>query len=242
MALLLAYLFSQTAFILNWLTLDGAVSAAVFGTIAYGLGDLTGAAVVLLFFISGSLLSKDLITSEGFLEKKFRRNGIQVWSNGFWFSFWIIIWHLSGYDGFLTGAVASMAMATADTWASELGGTRLKAKARLITTGKRVEPGTDGAISVAGSLAAVFGSLLITLAYWYFRPEEPASTYIILASTGIVGCFLDSWIGARFQYKSYEVSFLQWFGQEKLNVDNNFVNWAGAGLASVLSIVLTLII
>lgn len=241
LAFLLALLFSIAAFILNWLTLDGSVAATVFGTISFGLGGIPGAAVVLAFFISGSVLSKDLISSEGFLEKKFRRDGIQVWSNGFWLSVWVIIWYLTGYDAFMVAAVASIATATADTWSSELAGVRLKAKTKLITTGKEVEPGTDGGISFIGTFAAVFGSVIIAFIYWLLSEEPSTAAFVIIASTGFAGCFIDSWLGAKYQNKSYKFPLLSSMGAENMYISNNFVNWAASGLASIISLVLILI-
>jgi uncharacterized protein (TIGR00297 family) len=238
----LAILLAGTAFVLNWLTIDGAVSASIFGSYAYGLGGIPGAAVVLGFFISGSFLSKDLISKEGFLEKKFRRDGKQVWANGFWFALWILIWFLSGVDAFLMASVAAIATATADTWATEVGGNRVKGKTRLITTGKKVQPGTDGGISFYGTLAAVSGAILIALIIWVFKQETPLISVILVALTGFGGCLIDSYIGAKFQNSEYTFPGMSLFGLENMYVSNNFVNWVSAGLASLISLILILII
>ncbi|MTI87824.1 MAG: DUF92 domain-containing protein [Balneolaceae bacterium] len=242
LAFLLALLFSQMAFVFNWLTLEGATAATVFGTIAFGLGGIPGAAVVMAFFISGSALSKDLISNEGFLEKKFRRDGIQVWSNGFWFCIWIIIWYLTDYDGFKIAAVASLAMATADTWSSEIGANRLKAKTWMITTGKRVDPGTDGGVSVEGTFAALFGAGFICFIFWASEFEAGITALAIILGMGFAGSFIDSYLGARFQNETIDGSFLPIFGQENMYVSNNFVNWAASGLASIISLFLILFI
>ncbi|MCP9290461.1 DUF92 domain-containing protein [Gracilimonas sediminicola] len=240
--LFLAALLSITAFILNWLTIDGASSATIFGGFAYGLGGLAGAAVVLAFFISGSVLSKDLISREGFLEKKFRRNGKQVWSNGFWFVLWILIWFLTDVDAFLIGAVTSIATAASDTWATEIGENRLKGKTRLITTGEKVQPGTDGGISFYGTVAALTGAAFIAAVFWFFAIDAMLSTILIIAITGFFGSLIDSYIGARFQNVAYSLSGLSSIGLENMYVSNNFVNWISAGLASVISLILILII
>lgn len=240
--LFLAALLSITAFILNWLTIDGASSATIFGGFAYGLGGLAGAAVVLAFFISGSVLSKDLISREGFLEKKFRRTGKQVWSNGFWFVLWILIWFLTDVDAFLIGAVTSIATAASDTWATEIGENRLKGKTRLITTGEKVQPGTDGGISFYGTVAALTGAAFIAVVFWFFAIDAMLSTILIIAITGFFGSLIDSYIGARFQNVAYSLPGLSSIGLENMYVSNNFVNWISAGLASVISLILILII
>ncbi|MEX0609309.1 MAG: DUF92 domain-containing protein [Balneolaceae bacterium] len=241
LAVLLATGFSLFSFILNWLTIDGTAAAIIFGTISYSLGGLMGAAVVLTFFITASILSKDLIGREGFKEKRFRRDGAQVWSKGFWFSIWLMAWFLTLQDFFVIAAVSSMAMATADTWASEVGGERMKANTRLITTGKKVAPGTDGGVSFHGSLAALCGAMLIALIFGWVYPAAGINSILILVITGFAGCFIDSYLGARFQHKTFNFRKRGIIGDGNLYVSNNFVNWASAGLASFIGMVLTLI-
>lgn len=242
LALVLVTAFALVAFIFNWLTIDGTTAAIIFGTISFGFGGLTGAAVVLTFFITGSVLSKDLIGREGFLEKRFRRNGSQVWANGFWFALWIMVWFLSQVDAFLIAAVASIAMAAADTWATEVGGKRLQGKTRLITTAKKVVPGTDGGVSLYGTLAALCGAMLIAVVFGWVHPGAHLSSVIIIIVTGFTGCFIDSYLGAAYQHKTIKLPLVSKFGYEKLYISNNFVNWMSAGLASLIGLVLTLII
>lgn len=230
------------AFIINWLTIDGAISASIFGSIAYGLGGFTGAAVVLGFFISGSVISDRYISKEGFLEKSFRRDGKQVWSNGFWFALWVIIGFLSGVHAFTVAAITAISVSTSDTWATEIGDKRLKRKARLITNWKKVEPGTDGGISFWGTVAALFGAAFIALLYWFFSPVSGLATVLVIATIGFLGCMMDSYLGAQFQNRNYKFSFNTLNGKENAYVSNNFVNWTSAGAASLISLILILII
>lgn len=241
LALLLSLSCAFLAFILNWLTLDGVTAAVLFGLIAYGLGGLTGALIVLAFFISSSLLSKDMISEEALLDKKFRRDGIQVWSNGFWFALWIIIWFLTKEKVFLVAGVASMAFATADTWASELGGHRVKGKTWLITTFRNVKPGTDGGISVIGTIAALIGAFFIGGLFWLIEPEITFSTFLLVSVTGFIGSFIDSWIGAKFQGMELNKKLKNIFARQITYVDNDLVNWMAAGSSSVVAL-LTLLI
>ena len=238
----LAAIVCTLAFIINWLTIDGAVSAGIFGSIAYGLGGFTGAAVVLGFFISGSVVSDRYISKEGFLEKSFRRDGKQVWSNGFWFALWIIIWFLSGTHAFMIAAITAISVSTSDTWATEIGDKRIKGKTRLITTWKKVTPGTEGGISFWGTLAAILGAFFIALLYWFFSPSSSLAAIGLISSIGFLGCILDSYLGALFQNQDYSFSFGSSNGNVNAHVSNNFVNWASAGTASLISLILTLII
>ncbi len=51
--------FGALSFFLNWLTLDGSTSAWLLGVITFGIAGIEGAAILLFFFISSSLLSKN---------------------------------------------------------------------------------------------------------------------------------------------------------------------------------------
>lgn len=242
LAVCLAGVFSIIAFVFNWLTIDGASAALVFGAIAYGIGNITGAVVVLGFFVTASVLSKNEAYEETPKETKFRRNGIQVWANGFWFAAWLFIWYLAGQDVFFGAAVTAIATATADTWATEIGANRLKAKAWLITTREKVPAGTDGGISIWGSISALGGALFIALLFKRFEPGTSFLIILVITISGFLGCMIDSYIGARFQHKVYNIPLASFFEMESVYVSNNFVNWISAGLASIISLILILII
>ncbi|HKK25520.1 MAG TPA: DUF92 domain-containing protein [Gracilimonas sp.] len=240
--LTLSFVLTFTAFLINWLTIDGAVSATIFGTIAYGLGDLLGAGLVLAFFISGSVLSKDQVSEEGFLEKKFRRDGKQVWANGFWFCLSLVVWFLTEQSEFLVAAAASIAATTSDTWATEIGFRRFKSNTRLITSWKKVDPGTDGGISFYGTLSGLVGAVFIGSVYWLLSSEGKIAEILIISLTGFLGCLVDSYIGARYQYQQIDLFGFQILGIEKFYVSNNIVNWISAGIAAIISFFIILII
>jgi uncharacterized protein (TIGR00297 family) len=242
LALMLSLSCAFTAFILNWLTLDGFTSAVLFGLIAFGLGGLIGAVVVLAFFISSSLLSKDLISEESLLDKKFRRDGLQVWSNGFWFTLWIIIWFLSKEGAFLVAGIASMAFATSDTWASEVGGHRVKGKTWLITNFQKVKPGTDGGISLVGTIASLLGAFFIGILFWFIEPESGIKSFFLVSIAGFAGSFIDSLLGAKFQGMKLPKRLKDIFARQITYVDNNLVNWLAAGSSSTLALLTFLIL
>ncbi len=241
-ALVLSIFCAYIAFILNWLTLDGVVAGVLFGVISYGLGTFAGAVIVLAFFISSSLLSKDMISEEAFLSRKFRRDGIQVWSNGFWFTFWIIIWFLTKQEAFFVAGVASMASATADTWASEIGGHRVMGKTWLITNFKPVKPGTDGGISVVGTLASLAGAFFIGGIFWWMDSQATLFHFLLISLAGFFGSFADSWFGAKLQGVKLDVHLKKLFTKKRTYVDNNMVNWMAAGSASIVALITVLFV
>ncbi|MBI4362030.1 MAG: DUF92 domain-containing protein [Euryarchaeota archaeon] len=63
---------------------------------------------------------------------------------------------------FIVGFLGAVGTATADTMATEVGETQKK-HPRLITTLERVKPGTSGAVSALGEMAALLGAATIAL-------------------------------------------------------------------------------
>ncbi|MBO6620598.1 MAG: DUF92 domain-containing protein [Balneola sp.] len=240
-AILLAVAFGVTAFLLNWLTYDGALAASIFGVISYGVGNWEVALIVLFFFVSASLLSKDIAATEDSFSIKFRRDGRQVWANGFWLCLWILIWFISGNALFLAASVASIAAATADTWATELG-SNSKNKTYLITNLNEVTAGTDGGISYKGSIGAFVGSTIISVICWLLISEISLLICIVIGFTGFLGCFVDSFLGVKLQGSSLKIPFLSNNENGNITVSNNIVNWLSTGVASVLVLLITLII
>ena len=98
------------------------------------------------------------------------------------------------YLPFVGGFIGAVATATADTLASEIG---ILQKPRLITTLKKVPPGTDGAISLLGTAVGIVGAALIGLVAWILGVVSniiPALSIAIISGT--IGCFMDSFLGA----------------------------------------------
>lgn len=235
-------IFGALSFFLNWLTLDGSTSAWLLGVITFGIAGIEGAAILLFFFISSSLLSKNSRSLDDVRELKFRRTGAQVWANGFWFGFFTLLGLLVDLELFKVAAYSSLAFATSDTWASEIGGNRIKGTTWSINGFQKVPPGTDGAISIAGTFAAVGGALSIGVLVGVLLPTNSLVMGILVASTGLVATFMDSWLGAHLQDQYLVNSTNRFFSSQFLYVGNNTVNWLSAGLASLLTIVIYLII
>lgn len=99
------------------------------------------------------------------------------------------------------GFIGSIATATADTMASEIGVTTTP---RLITTLKKVPPGTDGGISIQGTVAGIVGAGVIGVsAYLLGIYPDPVKTLEIAIISGTAGCFADSVLGAVLESKKY---------------------------------------
>ena len=99
------------------------------------------------------------------------------------------------------GFIGSIATATADTLASEVG---VVQQPRLITTMKKVPPGTDGGISIIGTAAGIIGAGIIGVsAYLLGIFPDPFVTLKISIIAGTVGCFVDSVLGAVLERRNY---------------------------------------
>jgi len=99
------------------------------------------------------------------------------------------------------GFIGSIATATADTLASEVGVVK---QPRLITTLKKVPPGTDGGISIVGTAAGIIGAGVIGVAAYILGIyPDPFVTLKISIVAGTVGCFVDSILGAVLERRDY---------------------------------------
>lgn len=97
--------------------------------------------------------------------------------------------------------LAALAEAAADTVSSEVGQV-LGGQPRMITTLHRVEPGTDGAISLVGTLAGVAAAALVALAGTLALNGGPTMFWISGAGA-LFGLFVDSLLGATLECRGW---------------------------------------
>lgn len=239
-AITAAMLFSFIVFLLKWLTLDGAMAASVFGGISFGLGGWGIAGLILLFFVTSTLLTSNSIvvikaTAQAFAERK-RRDGIQVWANGFWVALWVMIWFIFHNDLFLLAAAGAISTATADTWATEMGSYKFGGNTYLVTNFKRVKAGTEGGVSLQGTFAALMGSLMIAGASIIFLSIPWYVALLVVFLPGFLGCMVDSYFGATFQQDQEQSAAKE--SPFEIRLDNNFVNWAASGIGSLAALII----
>lgn len=190
---------------------SGVAGAIVTGGIIFGFGGFSGAAILLAFFISSSALSRFKESQKESLAEKFskgsQRDLWQALANGGAGALCIAGYALTRHPAWWAGFAASLAAANADTWATELG-VLSRTPPRLITSGKTVEVGASGGVSLLGTQAAFSGSLLIAiLAYLaaLFDPSlsalRPSAPLLLtaIAFAGLLGSLFDSLLGATVQ-------------------------------------------
>lgn len=134
-----------------------------------------------------------------------------------------------GSDVWILAYVASLATKLADTFASEIGKAFGKTTF-LITTLKPVPRGTEGAISLEGTLASVVGGSLLSLYAWLVVGLIPSAEGVGVATlAAFLATMAESLIGATLQEKEGAA----WMTNEVVNFINTLI---GAAIAIVLGV------
>ncbi len=167
--------------------------------------------------------------SKGLAESRRGRNAAQVTANlgvAALASFYTLhAAHLSGWGPFALPLaqipmLAALAEATADTVSSELGqafgGTPF-----MLTTLRRAPPGTDGAISLKGTLAGIAAAAIIAATGAPTLGMSTAQCALVFMAA-VAGLFFDSLLGATVERRGY-------LGNDLVN----FVSTLFAALAAV---------
>jgi uncharacterized protein (TIGR00297 family) len=189
------------------LTRGGWLGAVLVGTSTAGLGGWMWGGLVVLFFVTSSALShwrrgaKAGVARDKFAKGE-RRDLLQTLANGGATSILAVSYAIAPHPAVLAAGLGALATATADTWATELG-TLSRTLPRLITSGRRVSPGTSGGITALGMAATLAGSFVIGAgaavlslvlgggaAWWSGAP---------IAAGGVAGSLADSLLGATAQ-------------------------------------------
>jgi uncharacterized protein (TIGR00297 family) len=119
--------------------------------------------------------------------------------------------------GWYDGCIAALAEATADTVSSEIG-QALGGPTWMLTTFRRVAPGRDGGVSVAGIAAGVAAAGVVVAAGSLHHALWSEKTLVFAAACA--GLFFDSLLGATVERRG-------WLG-------NDLVNFASTLAAAVL--------
>ena len=174
---------------MRWLTRRGAAAALAVGVATtWGFG-WRGLLLLLAFFVSSSLLSKAKT-----------RNERQVLANGG-------VAALAALAGSWAAFAGALAAATADTWATEIGRYSRKPP-RLITTGKPVAAGTDGGMTLVGTVGGIAGAAFMAALAFLFEPRVAVAVVV----AGVFGMLLDSLLGATVQ------GAIRWLDNDAVNL------------------------
>ncbi|CAI8158153.1 MAG: DUF92 domain-containing protein [Prochlorococcus sp.] len=209
------------------LTPSGWVHAGALGTILWGCLGWRGWLAVVIYLALGSL-----VTRLGFLRKQAaglaearggRRGPENVWGSAATGALIAMLIKAGIGDSSLLilGFSASFAAKLADTFGSEIG-KRWGRTTVLITNLRSVPAGTDGAISLEGTLASAAGSVLMTVVFVGLFTQPPTrlawgEPALLVASIGLLATLLESLMGALVQHR------VRWLTNELVNGLQTFV-------------------
>lgn len=221
------------------LTRHGSLMAWVLGVYFIGVLGHHWIQPVLFFFVTSVLftfLHSRVMKKRG---SGGRRNVWQVLANILWAVLASILFLVTRNELFIFVFISLVAAVTADTWASELG-PLFNRRSFCLADLRWHAAGVSGGISVAGTLAALLGSLLIAAySYWLFfgHPSGDAygiSGYLMIAkltTAGFLACFADTLLGAFLEPKLLRSTyFLNKNGAESIS-PNDLVNLLGSATA-----------
>ena len=179
------------------MTKSGWISAGILGTILWGCLSWQGWMSVVIYLLFGSLVTKigfKFKKEQGIAEKRGGRRGPEnVWGSAATGLFLAIMTRFNAVNVamFKIGFAASFAAKLADTFGSEIG-KRFGKDTYLITSFKKVERGTEGGISLEGTLASFFGSIF--MAFIMLRLSIISSNYhfIVVIVSGFLATLSES--------------------------------------------------
>ena len=197
----------------NILDKQGIIAAALLGLFVGFLGHWTWLLLLLCFLLSSHIATKwrfEEKTERGLNESTDGHRGwINVAANGGMPALVALLTFVVGdWESGLWMFAAAVAVATSDTWASEIG--CLDHRVRMITTLKPCEAGVNGGFSPNGQLAAAAGGLLIgasalvaSLLMFSTSISDQIVISGIVAGLGFLGCQIDSILGAVLENRGF---------------------------------------
>lgn len=190
---------SVAAWMLRWLTLDGAIAAAAVGGTVTLCGGVRWALALLAFFATGTLLT--LVGRRRKPQPEHRGRGRTAWQvagSGGIAAIVSLFWGTglgppTVREVLPAAFLGALATAAADTWSAEIGMLSLRPP-RMITTGQFVPTGTSGGVTLVGSLAGVAGAVLVAAV-----GTADARMFTAAWIAGVAAMCVDSVLGATIQ-------------------------------------------
>jgi uncharacterized protein (TIGR00297 family) len=192
-------LFAVLAYALGMVSRGGALGGFLVGTLIYACLGPQGFAILALFVVGSSLLTRlgygrkrRAGTAEAADGRRGARNALANCSVAL---ICALLAALTSSQAFTAAFVASLGAAFADTAESEVG--QLYGRApRLITTLRTVPPGTDGAVSLPGTLAGLLAAALTAALASALGLMESPTSVILATLAAFLGTVADSLVGA----------------------------------------------
>jgi len=184
-----------------WLDRGGAIAALCVGGAIFTGGWNLVAALLFFFFsagILGHIARRQLSGMEIEAEQHRARGAGQVLAVGLVPALGALGFALAGKTAFYEAALAALAFATADTWATDIGMTAARPP-RLLGIGRRVPRGVSGGMSWRGTVASVAGAAAVSTMGLFGSTADRSSTLLKVTVLGVAAGLLDSLLGATLQ-------------------------------------------
>jgi uncharacterized protein (TIGR00297 family) len=234
----------------------GAIAAVLVGFVILYFGSVLWFFALLIFFVTASLFTKYKYKQKQKIGLAEENNGARGWksvmANGGLGAVLAILYYLSHNNPIFTlSFTGSLSFALSDTIATELG-LLSKSKPRSIITGKEVDTGQSGGVTIRGEIAALTGSLLIGAICGLLLSEGMLLQMRVILPAAITGGMiatnLDSIFGATIQAKYRCTNCRKSLEKRSMHcnlltvqergislVDNNVVNLLAAIIGAIIS-------
>jgi uncharacterized protein (TIGR00297 family) len=220
---LISLVFAAFGRAVRGVTTGGAIAgAAVCFALLLAVGSRGFAALLMVFLLTwlATRFGYARKQSLGTAEPQTGRNATQVVANLGVAAICALLYALVREDPrLLIALTATLAEAAADTVSSEIG-QAVGGIPRLITNWKPVAPGTDGAITVAGTAVGIFAAIAVGL-----TGVAGGRAVLSCAAAGVLGMTADSVLGATIERRGI-------FG-------NNAVNFLSTAVAAGIAFLIT---
>lgn len=225
-ALAVTSAFAVLAWLLRGVSPSGAVAGGVISFLLYiSAGPGAFAALITVFALTWltTRIGYQRKTRLGVAEKREGRKASQVLANLGVSAGCGLLYAWSSQPAYLVAAAAALSEAAADTVSSELGQASSRT-ARLVTTWERVPAGTDGAISLPGTVGGLTAASLVSLVCMATGLLSPRSM-VLAVLAAIAGTVMDSFLGASLESRRI--------------INNDLVNFLSTFTAGVIAFLLT---
>jgi uncharacterized protein (TIGR00297 family) len=243
----ISLLIAGLAYRKNNLNKSGMIAAIILGTMVYGWGHWVFYVFMMFFFMSSLLIRKFVtvfypsahIVLMTHRHKHEARSWVQVLANGGLLGLIGFYYSIAPSNLVVFMAALSMAAATSDTWASEIG-ILSNQKPKSLIRRQEMEKGLSGGVTSLGLWASLGGSALIGLVFGVYGLMISGFSLNLIWATllcmlgGFIGSLIDSILGEFFQakYKTLESDIIELSGSSTDILvqgfrwfDNNLVNF-----------------
>ncbi len=202
-AVIIGFGFALSSYKLKAADLSGLFSGALMGILLIVFTDVRWFLIMLAFFILGAGTTKYRFEKKTALGVAESHGGVRgyfnVFANGLVSLCGAILYGVTQNPIFIALFLGSVACATSDTLASEVG--VVGKVPRLITTFKEVPRGTNGGVTMIGELAAIGGAVIIAV-FAYLLNVADLALVAVTVLAGFFGTNIDSLIGALYENKN----------------------------------------